>query len=402
MTELHGKHILIIVENLPVPFDRRVWQESTALREAGCDVTVLCPKGRGFMASHEVLDGIEIYRYPLPTEGNGALGYLLEYGSAIFWWTVHSWLIFFRKRFHAIHACNPPDLIFVVALMFRFLFRVKFVFDHHDLNPELYLAKFGQKDLFYKLMVLFERLTFSAADIVISTNNSYREVAITRGHVPPENVFVVRSGPDIRRLRILPPDQSLRHGKKFLVGYVGVIGKQEGLDLLVDSVRYIVYDCNRVDVHFVVIGDGPEASAIRSYAERAGVADAITFTGRIPDGELLPYLNTCDVCVNPDVVNEMNSKSTMNKVMEYMALGKAIVQYDMVEGRFSAGESSLYAEPNGHIDFAKKILELLDDGPLRDRMGAFGRTRVMQELQWEYEKPKLVSAYQRLFTAFAR
>jgi glycosyltransferase involved in cell wall biosynthesis len=399
MTELRGKHLLIVVENLPVPFDRRVWQEATTLREAGCDVTVLCPKGRGFMASHEVMDGIEIFRYPLPTEGNGALGYLLEYGSAIFWWTIYSWWIFFRKRFHAIHACNPPDLIFLAALPFKCFCRVKFVFDHHDLNPELYLAKFNRQDLFYRLMLVFERLTFATADMTIATNNSYRAVAIERGHKSPANVTVVRSGPEIKRLRILPPDDSLRHGKRYLVGYVGVIGKQEGLDLLIDSVRFILYDCNRSDVHFVVIGDGPEAQAIRAYARRQGVDNAITFTGRIPDVDLLPYLNTCDVCVNPDVVNAMNSKSTMNKIMEYMALGKPIVQFEMVEGRYSAGEASLYAAPNDPVDFAQKILCLLDDAQSRERMGAFGRNRVINELQWEYEKPKLIAAYQRLFAS---
>ena len=391
------RRVLVIVENLPSPFDRRVWQESTTLRDAGYEVTIICPTGKGYESRYEVIDGIHIYRHDLPVEAEGALGYALEYSSALFWEFVLAWKVYFRRGFDVIHACNPPDLIFLVGGFFKLFLRKKFVFDHHDINPELYEAKFGRRDFFYKLMVWCERLTFKTANVSIATNESYKKIAIERGGMKPGDVYVVRSGPKLDRLKIVPPVESLKRGRRHLVGYVGVMGKQEGIDYLLRAVEYMVNTLGRTDVHFGLVGGGTSLDELKAYAVELGVADYVTFTGRVPDAELLAMLNTSDVCVNPDVANEMNDKSTMNKIMEYMALGKPIVQFDLTEGRFSAQDASLYAAHNDHEDMARKIVELLDDPERRQRMGEFGRRRVEQELEWQYEAPKLLAAYDRVF-----
>jgi glycosyltransferase involved in cell wall biosynthesis len=392
------RRVLIIVENLPVPFDRRVWQEATTLAANGYTVSVICPTGKGHDERYERLEGIDIYRHPLPFEADGALGYLLEYGTALFWEFFLAFRVLRRGGFDAIHACNPPDLIFLVGGFFKLFLGKKFLFDHHDINPELYEAKFGRRGFFWKLMVWLERATFRTADVSIATNESYRQIAIERGGMPPEDVFVVRSGPKLERLRIIPPQTELKCGKKYLVGYVGVMGKQEGIDLLLKAARRIVHELGRDDVHFGLVGGGTELSAMQELAQELAISEHVTFTGRVPDDQLLAMLNTADVCVNPDVANPMNDKSTMNKIMEYMALGKPIVQFDLAEGRFSAREASLYARQNDVDDLADKIVELLDDPERRAEMGAFGRKRVTEELEWSYEVPKLLRAYDRLFT----
>ncbi len=394
MSEFAGKHVLVIVENLPVPFDRRVWQEANALKDAGAQVSIICPKMRGFNASRETLNGIEIYRHPLPTEGAGAIGYLLEYGIAIFFQLLLATRIYLKNRFHVIQGCNPPDLIFLVALFFR-PFGVRYVFDHHDINPELYIAKFGRQDFFYRLMVMFERMTFRFASHSIATNESYRQIAISRGGMAPERVHVVRSGPNVSRLVPGPGKPEFKNGRKYLVGYIGVIGEQEGLDLLLESVRSLV--SRRQDVQFSIIGDGTALAGIKQMAFEMGVSDFVAFHGRVSDQDMLDILNAADVCVNPDRPTEMNDLSTMNKIMEYMALGKPIVQYSLKEGRFSAGEASLYAANTDPEDFASKIETLLDDESLRARMGAFGRERVVNELSWDYEQKRLIAAYRAIF-----
>ncbi len=390
------RRVLIIVENLPVPFDRRVWQEATTLQQAGYEVSIICPTGKGYDRRTEVIDGIHIFRHGLPLEAEGALGYLLEYSTALFWELVLACKVLLGRGFDVIHACNPPDTIFIIGGLFR-LFGKKFVFDHHDINPELYQAKFGREDFFYRLMLRLERWTFRTADISIATNESYRRIAVERGGMDPNRVFVVRSGPDLRRLKILPAVEGHKHGRKYLVGYVGVMGKQEGIDLLLRAVRHIVVDLERNDVHFGLVGGGTELESLKAYAQTLGVQDFVTFTGRVPDQEMLEVLNTAEVCVNPDIANEMNDKSTMNKIMEYMALGKPIVQFDLTEGRFSAQGASLYARRNDERDFAEKILALLDDAGLRADMGREGRTRVETELEWQYEAAKLLHAYDVLF-----
>jgi glycosyltransferase involved in cell wall biosynthesis len=391
-----GRRVLIIVENLPCPFDRRVWQEARTLAAAGYLVSIICPKGKGAEKSFEEIDGIAIYRHVQPFEASGALGYLAEYSWALLAEFALSLRVLMERGFDAIHACNPPDTLFLIGGFYK-LFGKKFLFDHHDINPELYEAKFQRRDFFYRLMVWLERLTFQTADVCVATNESYRRIAIERGSRSPSKVFVVRSGPDLRRLHVLPPTPALKNGRRYLVGYVGVMGRQEGIDGLLSSVQHIVQVMKRTDVQFGLVGGGTELAAMRKLAEQLGVADYVTFTGRVPDEELLAMLNTADVCVNPDVANDMNDKSTMNKIMEYMALGKPIVQFDLTEGRVSAQDASLYARRNDPIDMARKLVALLDDAELRRRMGAAGLERVKSELAWEHEAPRLLAAYEELF-----
>ena len=391
-----GKRVLILVENLPCPFDRRVWQEATTLRDAGYQVSIICPTGRGYEKKFEIIDKIHIYRYRLPVEAEGAVGYALEYSVALFWSFVLSCRVCFGRGFDVIHACNPPDLFFLIGGFFK-LFGKKFLFDHHDINPELYEAKFGRRDFFYRLMLKLERWSFKTADVSIATNESYRSIAIERGGMPPGRVFVVRSGPSLERLRIVPGARQLKCGRRYLVGYVGVMGKQEGIDYLLRAVRHIVFDLGRQDIHFGLVGGGTSLETMKELAVALGVADYVTFTGRVSDDELLRMLNTADICVNPDVANAMNDKSTMNKIMEYMALAKPIVQFDLTEGRFSAQDASLYAKPNDSIDLAAKLVALLDNPLLRERMGTAGRRRVLNELAWHHEVPKLLAAYRTLW-----
>lgn len=391
------RRVLIIVENLPSPFDRRVWQEATTLKHASYIVSIICPTGKGYEKKYEVIDGINIYRHNLPLEAEGAFGYLFEYSMALFWEFYLSWKVLFKHGFDVIHACNPPDNIFLVGGFFKLLGK-KFLFDHHDINPELYEAKFGRRDFFYKVMLSWERWTFRLADVSIATNESYKKIAIERGHMKPDRVYVVRSGPKLDRLKIIPPVESLKNGRKYLVGYVGVMGAQEGIDYLLRSLSHIVHQLGRTDIQFGLVGGGTSLNGMISLAGELGVTEYVTFTGRVPDKEMLEMLNTADVCVNPDVANEMNDKSTMNKIMEYMALGKPVVQFDLTEGRFSAQEASLYAKKNDIVDFAEKIVQLLDDPETRKKMGEYGRNRVVNELEWKYEAPNLLAAYDVLFS----
>jgi len=392
------RRVLILVENLPSPFDRRVWQEAGALRDAGYAVSIICPTGPGCEKKFESIEAIDIWRYGLPTEGAGAFGYLLEYAAALFFSFVLSVRVLFGRGFDVIHACNPPDLFFLIGGFYK-LFGKKFLFDHHDANPELYVAKFGRKDFFYRLMLALERWTFRTADVSVATNESYRRIALERGGMAPERVFVVRSGPSIERMKIMAPQAQLKRGRRYLVGYVGVMGRQEGIHHLLQAARHLVVERRRSDIHFGLVGGGTSLGEMVQLAADLGISDYVTFTGRVPDAELLAMLNTADVCVNPDVASEMNDISTMNKIMEYMALGKPIVQFDLSEGRYSAQAGSLYARNNDPRDFAAKIMELLDDPEKRRSMGEFGRRRVMEELEWRHEVPKLLAAYEALSTA---
>jgi len=389
---LAGKSVLIIVENLPLPFDRRVWQEARTLLAAGATVSVICPTGKGHESRYEVLEGVHIYRHPLPLDASGALGYLAEYGAALFWETVLAWKIYFTRGIDVIQGCNPPDLVFIVALPFKLLGK-KYIFDHHDINPELYEAKFGKRGPFWKLMAMLERLTFRVADVSIATNLSYKRIAVERGGMDPEKVFVVRSGPDLSRLKLVPPQAKWKNGREYLVGYVGVMGDQEGIDLLIDAVEHIVRERRREDIQFCLVGGGSSLDKLQQITRERGLSDYIHFTGRAPDQDLFEVLSTMDVGVNPDRVNEMNDKSTMNKIMEYMALGKPMVQFDVTEGRFSAQDASLYAKANDPVDLAEKILELLADEGKRRAMGVYGRRRVVQELNWTHQIDPLVGAY---------
>lgn len=391
------KKVLIIVENIPVPFDRRVWKESISLQANGYEVTVLCPRGKGYMKGHEILDGIHVYRHPMPKEANSPFSYVFEYACALFWEFLYSWWIYLRHGFQVIQGCNPPDDIFLVALPFKLL-GVKYIFDHHDVIPELYLSKYERQDALYRIQVRLEQMTYRFADVLIATNESYRERAVTKGGLAPEDVFVVRNGPDLKTFEKVPPNPALKRGKPYLVGYVGNMGAQEGLDILLDAAEHIK-NLGRTDVHFTCVGGGPALPALRQAVVDKGIGDMVNFTGRIPDQELLDILSTADVCVNPDKPCEMNDMSTMIKITEYMALGKPIVQFNLKEGRFSAMEASLYADnEKGAPDFARKILCLLDNADARKRMGEFGRKRVEEALSWDYSVKNLLAAYERAFT----
>lgn len=296
-----------------------------------------------------------------------------------------------------IQGCNPPDDIFLVALPFKLL-GVKYIFDHHDVNPELYLSKYERRDFLYRMQVWLERATFRCSDVVISTNNSYRQVAITRGGVLSDSIFVVRNGVDLKKFKPVAPNPSLKRGRRFLVGYVGNMSTQEGLDILID-VALRLKNMGRRDVQFTCVGGGPALPDLQNLVQAKDVGDIVTFTGRIPDAELIEILSTADVCVNPDKPCAMNSMSTMIKIMEYMALGKPIVQFEGTEGRFSAQEASLYSNGSDHVaDLAEKILWLLDHPEERRRMGEFGRRRIEKELAWEYSVENLLAAYEKAFS----
>jgi len=398
MSKLRRK-VLIIVENLPVPFDTRVWQEATTLVENGYTVSVICPFGKGFTKEYEFLQGVHIYRHPLPEEGNGFIGYVKEYGAALFHELRLAHKVYKEVGFDVIHGCNPPDNIFLVALPFR-QFGVNYIFDHHDICPELYIAKFKQKNLLYQSQLFLERMTYRYAKMAFVTNESYKEIAMHRNGMKEEDVFVLRSGPKTERLKIQPPKKEYRYGKKYMVGYVGVIGQQEGIDYLLDAVKHIKEKIGRTDVYFNICGGGPYLEEAKRAAIKKGVDDIVTFTGRIPDQELLDILNTADICVNPDEYNEMNDKSTMNKVLEYMALGKPIVQFDLTEGRYSAGEASLYAKANNAIDMAEKIVELLEDPKRRDEMGRIGQERILKDLSWKHTSKALIEGYDYYYETY--
>ena len=355
---------------------------------------MICPREGEYSKPCELIDGVWIYRHPLPIEGNSVLGYFAEYACALFWELAYSMKLALRRRFDIIHACNPPDLIWVIGLIHKILFGTRFVYDHHDLCPELYAAKGSVSSFVRRILMWLERRSFRLGDAVISTNESYKEIACARGGKRKSEVFVVRSGPDLTRLKPVEPKPALKNGGRYLVGYVGVIGAQEGIDHLLRAAEHVIHQRGREDVRFVIVGGGPELPRLRGLCARMGLDGFVQYTGRIPDEQLLAYLSTADVCVNPDPCCDLNNLSTMNKIMEYMAVGKPIVQYDLKEGRFSAQEASLYARPNDPIDFGDRIIELLDDPSRRARMGEFGRKRVADKLAWHHQVPALLEAYE--------
>jgi glycosyltransferase involved in cell wall biosynthesis len=383
--------VCIIVENLPVPIDRRVWQEARTLRDAGYRVSIICPKGRGFEKGRETLEGIEIYRHRL-WEASGPLGYFVEYAWALAAEFLLSLRVYARTRFRVLQACNPPDTIFLIGLFFK-LFGVRFIFDHHDLNPELYEVKFRHRDWGYKLVCWAERLTYRTADVAIATNESYREVALERGGIRRERTFVVRSCPDLDRIRKSAPQPELKEGRRYLVVFLGVMGHQDGLDLLLESIALIAKPGNRQDTLFVLIGSGPELPRLKVLASQKGLEAVTRFTGSLPDEEVSAYFSSATLGVAPDRATPMNDKSTMNKILEYMAFGLPVVLYDLTEGRRSAGDAALYARRDDPQDFAQQICRLLDSESLRSELGARARRRIEEGLNWENEKRSLLEAY---------
>jgi glycosyltransferase involved in cell wall biosynthesis len=382
--------VLLILENLPFPFVRRAWQQAVALRDAGYRVHVISPKGDGCEKDHEWVEGIDVYRYTV-YEASGALGYAYEYLRALAAQIYLAMKIFWRHGFRVVHTWNPPDIMFVNGLIFKCL-GARYIFDHLDLNPELYLAKFGREDFFYKLVCFAEKCAFRAADVSLATNESYRKIAIRRGRMSPDRVFVVRVSPEPDKMKRLQSFPELKMGRKFLVVYLGVMGPQDGVDLLIQSIDHIIR-MGRDDIQFTLIGSGTEVPRLKALVSEKKLETWVNFTGRIPADELARYLSTADVGVASDPRNPMNDKSTMGKVLEYMAFNVPVVQYKVTEGRRSAGEASLYAKPNDPVDFAEKILQLLDSDDLRRRMGEIGRKRIEQDFNWEIDRKTLLEAY---------
>jgi glycosyltransferase involved in cell wall biosynthesis len=388
---LAGK-ALILVENLSVPFDRRVWQESTALRDAGWEVHVICPQGTKQDTEAEVeLDGVRIHRYPLRPAVGGPIGYLREYGSALW----HTYRLAQRVGpVDVVHACNPPDLFFLVAKRLR-RGGARFVFDQHDLVPELYLSRFDRgRDLMYRAVCRLERLTYRAADVVIATNESYRQVALDRGGKSPDEVFVVRSAPAVERFRQVPTDEGARRGKPHLLCYLGVMGPQDGVDYALRALARLRDEVGRIDWHAVFMGAGDRFEAMVALSHELGLSELVEFTGRIPDEDVLRYLSTADVCLSPDPLNPLNDVSTMNKIMEYMAMARPIVSFDLREAKVSAADAAVYAPDNDESAFARLIARLLDDPAERRRMGELGRARVTGPLSWEHSRAALIAAYE--------
>ena len=384
------------MQNLPVPFDRRVWQEATSLRRAGYGVAVICPKKKIYTAKHELLDDVDIYRYSMLFEADkGVAGYFVEFAYC---WLVTLWLAikaYAHQPFQAIHACNPPDTFFLLALLFRPL-GVKFVFDHHDLCPEMYLAK-GQPrgGMLYRGLLLLERLTMQSADVVIEVNRSHREIALRRGGIDESKVAIVRSGPrrdwaDIRKMR-----PELRRGRKYLVVYLGEMCAQDGVDHLLDAIR-IYRTTHGNDTLFTLVGGGPDQQRMKEMARGIGLEDVVEFTGRIPDEELWSYLSTADLCVDPDPLTEWSNLSTMNKIVEYMAFGRPIVAFDLVEHRRSACQAAIYVKPNDNFEFACAIRELLSDEEHRGALSQIARQRFCEQLAWENSEKDLLAIYDAL------
>jgi glycosyltransferase involved in cell wall biosynthesis len=387
--------VLIVVQNLPVPFDRRVWLEATTLSRNGYGVSVICPKAKGFTAARETLEGVDIYRYALPVDAQTALGFFAEFLWCFCMTSLLTLRVAVRGRgFDILHVCNPPEIYWPLGWFWRF-FGKRFIFDHHDLSPEMFSVKFGRSGgTLHRALLFLERRTFKVADVVITTNDSHKAVAIERGGKSPADVFVVRSGPDLARFRVYEPDPAWRKGKTHLLVYLGEICKQDGVDHLVRAVRHLRDDHRRSDFHCIFVGGGPHQPTIARYATEIGVADLCTFTGRVSDEDLCRILSSATVAVDPDPKNPWSDKSTMNKIIEYMYFGLPIVSYDLHEARVAAAEAALYTAPNSEPALAAGIAELLDNPVRRATMGRCGEARVREKLAWNFSIPPLLDAYE--------
>ncbi|THK39046.1 glycosyltransferase WbuB [Ensifer sp. MPMI2T] len=391
-----GHHVLILVENLPVPFDRRVWQEAQALKGAGYEVSVICPVGKGYDQAYEVIGGIHIYRYPL-REAASIAGYLREYFSAL----VHHSLLSFRarrrRRIDVIQACNPPDLMFLVALLHKLLFGTFFVFDHHDLGPELYYTKFGRKDLLYRLLCFFERQTFRIADASIATNESFRDIAVARGGMLPDRVVVVKSYPEASKFHRTDAEPSLVVPGKHLIGYIGIMGPQDGVETLVRAMDDIVHIRKRNDINCVIIGDGPELNRLRALSAELELDSALRFAGYLSGPRLLAHLSALSLGVIPDPPNECNDKLSMNKVFEYMMIGLPFVQFNLDQATREAGSAALVVREHSPQALADGILALIDDPERCRHMGISGRAVAERKFQWPVEARHYLEMYHNLF-----
>ncbi|HYK68579.1 MAG TPA: glycosyltransferase family 4 protein [Streptosporangiaceae bacterium] len=385
--------ILIIVQNLPVPFDRRVWLECQALVSAGHEVVVVCPKGRGD-SRYAVTDSVQVYKYRPYAPGGSKASFVIEY---VYSFLATAWLALKARRagrFDVLQACNPPDIFWPLALLLRALDGTVFVFDHHDLCPELYQSRFpGNTGLPYRALLFLERRTHRAAWHVISTNESYRSVALTRGGKSPAEVTVVRTGPDPSRLTRIEPSPRLRRGRRYLAAYIGVMGPQDGVDIVVRAAAVVMNEFGRDDIAFTLIGSGDCYDDVVALRNDLGLAGLVEFTGRVPDEQVAAILSTADIGLSPDPKNPLNDVSTMNKTMEYMAFELPVVAFDLRETRVSAGTAAVYARPNDVREYAKAIVDLIDDEPRRVRLGKAGRVRVEQELAWSHQQRAYLDVY---------
>ena len=395
-----ARSCVIVVENLPVPFDRRVWQEAQALHRAGWIVSVICPTNADFPKAFEVIDDIAIYRHPLPAEGRGALAYLREYSTALF----HEFRLLFKvhreRGFSIIQACNPPDLIFLAALPFKLMGK-RFIYDQHDVSPELFIVKFGRKGLLYRALMLFERLSYMTADLVITANATFKDIAVSRGGKTPAQVEVVYGVPDRQRIHRVAPEPGLHGGRKFVLGYVGIINEQDGVDHLVRAVAHLVTVSDFRDFRAVVVGSGPALELAQELARSLEVEDFVLFTGYLKGETLLAYLSAFDIGVIPDPLNEANDLMSMNKVFEYCALGIPTACYPLKETKRLLGEAGVYAPSNDPAGLAEACLSLMQDEALRARSAAAAAQLSAEKFLWENEARKYVATYERALSPTA-
>jgi len=390
-------HILILVENLPVPFDRRVWMESMSLTEAGYKVSVISPcPPEELHEPDKVIDGIHIYRYPMPRETQSKLSFIQE-----FWYCLRQTRrlakrVWREDRFDVIHSCNPPDTFWTIARSYK-KHGVKFVFDHHDLCPELYEAKFNRRDALWKALCWMERRQFNTADAVICTNQSFREIALTRGGKPESDVTVVRSGPRLDIFKQLPPDPALKRGRKYNGVYLGVMGSQDGVDYALRAVRSAI-DQGLADTSFTFIGKGDAFDSLVALGNELGLMEdgTVHFTGWMQGEQLQRHLSTADFGVAPDPKDPLNDRCTMNKIIEYMAMGLPIVSFDLNESRYSAQDAAVYVADNDVDAFGRAMIDLLADPEAMERMSQLGLRRVREGLSWEYSRTELIGFYDRL------
>jgi glycosyltransferase involved in cell wall biosynthesis len=391
-----AKRVLIIVQNLPVPFDRRVWLECKALVAAGYDVSVVCPKGKDDPA-YEVIDTVRIYKYRPYAPGGSKASFIAEYVYSFLGTAWKTLLARRRGPFAVMQACNPPDIFWPIAMALRLVDRTKFVFDHHDLCPELFQSRFPEGPrLPYRGLLALERRTHRTADHVISTNDSYRDIAIRRSGKAPADVTVVRTGPDPEKLSRGPQDPEQRRGHRFLAAYIGVMGPQDGVDIVVRAADIVVHDMGRDDIAFTVIGSGDCFDELVALRDELKLGDHVEFTGRAPDEQVKKILSTADVGLSPDPKNPLNDVSTMNKTMEYMSFELPVVAFDLRETRVSAAAAAVYVTPNDVREYAKAIVDLMDDEATRAQLAKIGRTRVEDELAWSHQERAYVGVYDRL------
>ncbi len=395
------RKVLFIVENAPIPGDPRVWNEAVALRDAGYKVCIIAPESavHRFQETYSCIDGIPVYRFKFLEAQSKYLAYFLEYSSAlwmVFWLSLKVWR---RHGFDVIHAANPPDIFFLLALFYR-CFAKKFVFDQHDLSPELFQVIFpGRARLLYRLLRVLERCSYRFAHVVIVANESFRRLALERGGCAPEKVFVVRNGPNLVAFRPegLTSDLLFPNQKKYMLVYVGVMGKQDGVEYALSALHYLVYRCGHRDISAVFIGAGAVLRGLQALAHQLKLDEYVFFTGWLEMRDMLSYLAIADVGLMPDPQNGLNEFCTMLKALEYMAMGLPFVAFDLAETRVSAGNAALYAEPNDVADFARQLEFLLKNEELRHMLGTAGRKRILEALSWEHGRKDLLAAYEALF-----